>query len=148
MEEWIPIPGYEEYEVSTYGNVRHGDKVLKRRLDTRGYPYVGLYHNPKQRNFTIHRLVAMMFIMNPDNLPQVDHIDRNKNNNHVSNLRWVSCELNMSNRGVMSNNKLGEKNISKAKYGYRVCIQRNSINTEKTFKTLEEARAFRDSFLL
>ena len=144
MEEWAPIPGYEEYEVSTYGNVRHGDKLLKGHPDGKGYLHVNL----KNRNFTIHRLVAIVFIFNPDNLPQVDHIDRNVLNCHVSNLRWASRELNMANRGALKNNKLGEKNISKVKYGYIFHIMQNGIVTVKHFQTLEEAKAFRDSFLL
>jgi len=144
MEEWAPIPGYEEYEISTYGNVRHGDKLMKGSLDSRGYPYVKL----NKRCFSRHRLVAIVFIFNQDNLPEVDHIDRNVLNCHVSNLRWASRELNMSNRGFMNNNKLGEKNITKVKNGYRVHIMRDHTMNTKSFKTLEEAKAFRDSFLL
>lgn len=69
-------------------------KVLKNRIDGHGYEHVLLYKNGKHKNYKVHRLVAKTFIPNPLNLPQVDHIDEKKDNNNVSNLRWVTASEN------------------------------------------------------
>ena len=65
----------------------------------------------KQKNCILSRLVAEHYIPNTNNYPQVDHIDRNTKNNHVSNLRWVTIEENMDNRSIITNT--GEKYITK-----------------------------------
>ena len=85
------------YEVSTHGRVRHiKTKQHKKLFEHRGYLKVVLwYGHNKQKNFSVHRLVATMFIPNPQNLTDVDHIDRNRHNNHVSNLRWLSHKNNI-----------------------------------------------------
>ena len=92
------------YEVSNYGNVRslryRGQNGLVKKLkpghDGRGYPYVVLTSDDgSQDNFKIHRLVATMFIPNPDNLPIVNHKDEDKRNNNVDNLEWCTEEYNL-----------------------------------------------------
>lgn len=110
MEEiWKDIEGYEGlYQVSNLGRVkslerwRKGntkpvlikEKIKIPRDNGRGYFITFLYKNNKQRNEYIHRLVAMAFIPNPDNLPQVNHKDENKANNCVDNLEWCTCKYN------------------------------------------------------
>ena len=104
MEQWkrIVYDGVEyDYEVSTEGNVRNvkTGHILKPFDDSRGYLRVGLGRNrAKKKIVRVHRLVATAFIPNPDNLPEVDHIDRNPHNNCVENLRWVSHKQNCKNR--------------------------------------------------
>jgi len=74
-----------------------------------------------------HRLVAEHYIPNPDNLPQVDHINRIRNDNRVENLRWVSLEQQNNNKKLLfSNNKTGHRKISLTPEGY-YCV-RTKIN--------------------
>lgn len=106
MEEiWLPIPEWEGlYEVSNFGQVRslHFGKIKIRVLgsDSFGYKFVKLKSADKKAKLKIGRLVAEVFIPNPDNLPTVDHIDRNPSNNHVENLRWVTQGDNNRNRDM------------------------------------------------
>lgn len=85
------------YEVSSCGSVRRTEnqRILKSFLNHKGYPHVVMHKNGKAYSKTIHRLVAEAFIPNPDNLPQVNHIDANKENNTVDNLEWISGLDNM-----------------------------------------------------
>ena len=68
--------------------------LLKTRLNNEGYLLVGLTKNGKQKTFTVHRLVAITFLDNPSNKPQVNHIDGDKLNNAVSNLEWCTASEN------------------------------------------------------
>ena len=90
------------YEVSTHGQVRNikSGRMLKGKLDKDGYHQVQIRKRPSGVNkyLRVHRLVAEVFLENPLDLPQVDHIDRDVSNNHVSNLRWVTSSTNNSNR--------------------------------------------------
>ena len=98
-EIWRTIDGFLNYQISNIGNVRNANngKILKPR-SRKGYLYVGLYADDKQINHSIHRLVAKAFIPNTTSKPQVDHIDNNKVNNSVNNLRWASSEDNQRNK--------------------------------------------------
>lgn len=66
-----------------------------------GYHYITLCKDGKRKQFRVHRLVAIHYIPNPDNKPEVDHIDRDRINNHVSNLRWVTGSENCQNKKCM-----------------------------------------------
>lgn len=68
---------------------------MKLQMNHKGYPCVVLHKNCKANSKLVHRLVAIAFIPNPDKLPQVNHKDTNKQNNHVSNLEWITNEDNM-----------------------------------------------------
>lgn len=127
MEEvWKDIEGYEGlYQVSNTGKVKrlkfahvsasgkltwvHKEKILSPKVDKKGYLFVRLGNGTKTtKNFRIARLVAMEFISEqPFKNAQVDHIDRNRKNNNVDNLRWVSNSMNCRNK---RNNTLFEIN--------------------------------------
>ena len=117
MEEvWKDIEGYEGmYQVSNLGKVRSLDRLVpaacalskgnqvvnylrKGKILTDhwagpkgcGYKYVALSKGDKPKNFSVHRLVARAFVQNPNNLPEVNHIDEDKSNNRADNLEWVT----------------------------------------------------------
>lgn len=110
-EIWRDIPGYEgRYQVSNVGNnilslnYRKTGKpgVIRKFLDKDGYWKVSLYNprSSRKRKYSqlfIHRLVAMAFIDNPDNKPEIDHINAIRTDNRVENLRWVTRKENDNN---------------------------------------------------
>ena len=111
-EIWKPIKYYEGlYEVSNKGNVRSVDrhlmwgnqyclfkgKPIKPFPNSMGYLRTNLYKNRQGKKYFVHRIVAETFIPNPNNLPCIDHIDRNYLNNSVDNLRWCTQKENCNN---------------------------------------------------
>jgi hypothetical protein len=124
MEEiWKPVIGYEGfYEVSNYSKIKSlarivirgndklnlKEKILSPNKNTSGYLQVGLSKNGKTRQFQIHRLCAMSFIGN-DVKEEVNHIDGDIYNNHISNLEWVSRAENNCHRA--SNTKSTSKYV-------------------------------------
>ena len=98
MEIWKDIKGYEgKYQVSSEGRIWSigRQKVLKPQTGRHGYKHVTLIaKNGKKVTELIHRLVALTFLPNEDNLPQVDHINEDKSDNRACNLRWVTAKEN------------------------------------------------------
>lgn len=101
-ETWKEIEGYNgKYEVSNLGRIKSymkdsiNGKILKGTKDWKGYSKCTLTDGSgKIKIWFVHRLVALAFIPNPFNLPQVNHIDENKANNNVDNLEWCTNEYN------------------------------------------------------
>ena len=103
----IEIEGYKNYAVSEDGKIfsldynRSGEvRELSPKTVSTGYHCVGLYKDGKRKNFYVHRLVAQAFLDDYDPDLDVDHIDRNKINNHVSNLRIVTRSQNQQNNNA------------------------------------------------
>jgi hypothetical protein len=141
--EWRVIEDYPEYEVSNTGVVRRAERILKNTLGMNGYYCINL---KRGNHYHIHRLVATAFIPNPENKPQVDHINRIKTDNCVENLRWATHAENLCNTGVRSHSKLGVKCVrltAQARFQVRV-----AGSVKGTFETLEEAIAHRDQVLI
>lgn len=92
----MKIEDYPNYSINESGTVINitTNKVLKWRKTLKGYCYVTLYKEGVPKNYFIHRLVALAFIPNPDNLPCVNHIDEDKTNNCVNNLEWCTQAYN------------------------------------------------------
>jgi hypothetical protein len=149
-EIWKPISGFSNYEISSLGRVKNikFNNILKTDSLRKEYRYVSLYISNCPTKFSIHQLVAREFIPNPENKPEIDHINRNKLDNTISNLRWVTHSEQMRNR-VMPLPKSGHKYIAISDSNhYRVHIHSQDITyTNRTFKTLEEAITFRDETL-
>jgi hypothetical protein len=108
-EIWKDVVGYEGlYQVSNLGRVRsfgfdkwHKGKIIKGCFDgKKKYLFVSLHKEGKSKGFNIHRLVATAFIPNPNNLPQVNHKDENKENNCVENLEWCTSIYNTTYNNV------------------------------------------------
>jgi hypothetical protein len=91
-EQWKNIPDIAGYEVSNYGNIRNSKtkKMLSNSADPDGYLYVTMYNKPKYIRRSVHTLVAKAFIPNSEKKPTVNHIDKNKKNNLLSNLEWAT----------------------------------------------------------
>ena len=145
----MEINNYPDYLIYPSGKV--WSKYVKRYLsvfDTNGYLQVTLCKDGIPKNHSIHRLLAIHFIENPDNKPCVDHWDGNRKNNKLNNLRWVTHSENSQNRGATKNNKLGIKNICYDKrddiYKYEKKIE--GVKHQKTFRTLEEAIEYKTNY--
>ena len=99
-EMWRSVDGFLNYQISNTGNVRNANtgRILKTHEHRDGYVIVDLRADDKRTSCKIHRLVAKAFIVNPDNKAQVDHIDNDRQNNYVNNLRWATAQENRRNR--------------------------------------------------
>ena len=131
------IEGYSDYLIFEDGEIFSllSNKLIKRSL-TRGYYQVGLYKNNVEKKLYLHRLIALTFIPNPENKPVVDHIDENKLNNNISNLRWVTHSENCQNiKKPRKKSKIGEKYIYKNIVdGLTYYYFKKTINGKKFYK--------------
>ena len=124
MEIWKNIKCFEQYSVSSLGNVRNNKtgRILKPRKHTGGYVRVMLCKDSKHYDCYIHRLVAQAFIPNPKNLPEVNHKDEDKSNNFVENLEWCDRVYQM-NYGTC-NERMIETQRKTSKYSKPVkCVE-------------------------
>ena len=148
MEVWKE---YGSYQVSNFGNVKGKfGKTLKPGTKTGGYLYVVICENGTRRYTSVHRLVALCFLENPENKPEVDHINRNKTDNRVENLRWVTHSENQINVSVQKNNKLGHKHICTDRIYWKIQINTHKIQKcfKKTKYTLEQVLEERSKIYL
>ncbi len=130
MENWKFINA--NYEVSDKGNIKSVNyrgtgksAIRKQSISKNGYMRVILSDNGKNKTYFVHRLVAEAFIPNPDNLPEIDHIDGDRANNHADNLRWSTRKQN-------ANNPITRKRVAVSKIGERNRIIRNENKKENT----------------
>jgi hypothetical protein len=116
----IELEEFPKYFVGVdgiYSEMRGKMKRLKVSIDKQGYYKVGLHKDGKQYDKRVHRLIIEMFIPNPDNLPQVDHINHNKTDNRIENLRWVTKKDNSRNHSMSKRNTSGEQGVCFGKRG-------------------------------
>lgn len=149
MEEYRIIIGFEKYSVSNFGNVKTNKtgKILKSSYDKDGYNRLVIRDkNGKKSCLRIHRLVCIMFLNNPENKPFVDHIDGNKQNNNINNLRWCTNQENQRNTKLSSRNTSNVKGVAfrKENNKFRASITIDGIWIHiGYYNTLEEAQTAR-----
>ena len=155
-EEWRDVVGFEGiYMVSSFGRVislsrtitnnlgswTHPSRILNGFVMTNsGYKQIRLWKNNKENRFYIHRLVAKSFIPNPNNYPCVDHINTDRTNNNVSNLRWCTYSMNAMNpitNERSRKSKTGNRKLSLSKS--KSVVRINPYN-ENDIKIYESAR--------
>ena len=122
-EAWRPVTqSGEKYWVSSTGRARKNTgKILLTSVGKRGYPCVNITVDKKTRLRTVHRLVAEAFILNPESKPQVNHIDGNKQNNHIENLEWSTPRENLLHARITGLHKSdGQKPVAQIKNGIEI----------------------------
>lgn len=148
-EEWVNIKDYNNYQVSSLGRVRNKrtHKILKPAVNSYGYHRVNLYNTQGMKSKFVHRLVAEAFISNYEHKQEINHIDEDKSNNHVSNLEWSTRTENI-NHGtrnerssrkqsipiIATNLKTGE---SREFYGTNECARQLSLDSGNICKVLK-----------
>jgi hypothetical protein len=139
MEEWVKIPTYSNYEITKCGKVRsikNGTiKQLNGSTNNKGYLNFRLTENGVTKTITIARLLLMSFGRLPELNEVCDHIDRNKSNNRLDNLRWVSQSVNNSNRtskkkytGVYYKKNLLKNGTEKIYYQAKISIKGKTVS--------------------
>ena len=152
-EEWRVIEDFPDYQVSNLGRVKSLNRRKKEKILTfrpcQDYIRVSLCKDYKQYQRFVHRLVAFAFIPNPENKSEVDHIDRDRRNNTVQNLRWATHQENSLNRTTYTQHKhiYFRQKDNQAPYYELQIVRFGKKIIDKTFKTLEEAITYRDTLL-
>lgn len=135
MSIWKSIDENPNYIVSNNGRVRRVgcDRDHSTRIHD-GYELVDLYSNGRRSTRRVHRLVANAFLPNPDNMPEVDHLDGNKTNNSADNLEWVSTKENCR--------RAWENGLAKPSYGMLGKRNPNSGRNGIPFRIIETGEVF------
>ena len=133
-EVWKDIKGYEGlYQISSLGRVKsiRNNIIKKPSVLPKGYLQICLNKKGKSKYISIHRLVAQVFISNPNNLPCVNHKDCNPQNNNISNLEWISYKDNNN----YKNHHL-KRNVASAIY----FLKRDYPNEKEIIEQMEEIK--------
>ena len=147
----VPITGYEGlYSMNRQGQVwsDRRSRCLKSN-NCKGYLRVSLYKDGVKQSRRIHRLLGLQFIPNPANFPDVDHMNTDRSDNRLSNLRWATGSTNMRNRPLSKANTSGVQGVywlPKNK-SFAAIWRGDRKQHSKSFKTLEDATAYRNQMV-
>ena len=149
----ITIEGYENYIIFEDGvliNTNSG-RIMKPSLTLEGYYQFGLFNNGKKKSVRRNRLIGIAYIPNPDNKPFLDHINRDRTDDRIENLRWATHSENMKNQICRSNTGLQfiyKINMKTYKQGflYRFNINRPELKYNYCNKDLQPVIEFRNKF--
>ena len=133
---------YLGYKVYENGDIlrKNGKGMLKPVMIKGGYLRVNLWSNKKRVSMLVSRMVALCYIPNPDNKPEVDHIlHEEKTNNNVNNLRWATSSEQNINRGMMCSNTSSVEGVSKDGKYWRARLAINGKTMTKTYKSFDKA---------
>ena len=146
----LDFPNYTIYPDGRCWSSNGKGRYLKPARQSSGYLFYDLHSGSNGRkNYLIHRLISDHFIPNPDNKPQVDHIDGDKDNNNVSNLRWCTSHENCQNRKSRCTNTSGHDYISWANREQSWVFKKTFDKDlhSKYFKNLDDAIAYKKEYL-
>ena len=147
----MKIKGYEDYSIYEDGKIishKNGKTLeMKYYICKNGYKRIDLCKNGKYKKCLLHRLLAIHFIPNPENKYSVDHENRDKLDNSLSNLRWYTHTEQNNNRGGIAEFPITKGGISKHGKGFAYRWCEDKIRKHKYFKTLELAEAFQKDHL-
>ena len=141
-----PLPEYPNYRISTHGRVLsltgREPRILKPSTNSSGYLQVDLCSGGKRKHMLIHRLVAMAFLNNQEDLPLVDHLNENKTDNRLENLRWASSATNNRNMSKIVKGSISYKHDGR-NLKFQACYPVGSKKrATKCFDTRAEAEAW------
>lgn len=153
--QWFQLEENKNYFISNYGEIKDlNDNMINCYCNKDGYQVLLIKENKIFQSYCIHQLVAKYFIPNVNNLPQIDHFDRNKNNNFFKNLRYVTVQTNAINRNKPSSIKgrppsSKYKGISKENNGWRARIYANgkSIFSANAYTELDAVKKRHDHII-
>ena len=143
MEEWKKC--FEDYEISNFGNLRRDGVIINGSILNCGYRYFQLKRKKKRTNMLFHQLVAEQFIgERPDGL-EIDHIDRNKLNNNVSNLRYITHQANIQNSilyrdDILETDKRKRRNIISKESYRRQLAKQGKEATQSSFGSIKQRK--------
>jgi len=148
----MEINGYENYLIYNDGRVynQKHNRFLKHGTGGRGYKQVMLCNEGKHKRHSIHRLIALHYIPNPQNKKCVDHINRIRSDNRLDNLRWATYSENGQNRTINKDNTSGHTNISYMKSRDSWVFEKriNKKRTTKEFKSKTDALCYKFIIML
>lgn len=147
-EVWKPVTNFPNYSISNEGRIKNTkhNRLISQCFDKDGYCLASLSNNGESKLWRVHQLVAMTFIPNPENLPIPDHLDMNKSNNKVANLRWATYSQNAQNRPTLGIVAYKGVSLIRSNDMFLSNIKDDGRNIYLgTFKTAEEAACAYDT---
>ena len=144
----MEIQDFNDYLIYPDGRVFSKKSNIFMKLgDVNGYRHVGIWNNEGKKQLYVHRLVAIHYIPNPENKPEVDHKNRIRDDNRVENLRWATISENEDNKGIQKRNNTGFMWLTRCKTRNIYCFQRKDCK-RRSSKSLPKLLCYSFFYLL